>query len=98
MALVYNAAYNAAYIAGEKAVQMERMDVAEAYCKVQDACVAALDKIREDSEKDAPFEHREREIKLFSKPEPSETPDPSDGQSQEDEDHEYDEEHHFGGL
>ncbi len=98
MALVYNAAYNAAYIAGEKAAQMERSDVTEAYRKVQEACVAALDKIREDSEKDAPFEHREREIKLFSSPEPSEPKDTSDGPSQADEDHEYDEEHNFGRL
>lgn len=82
MALVYNTAYHAAFIAGEKALQMDNMEVAEQYCKVQDACVAALDKIREDSEKEAPFEHREREIKLFDNTPKQKDSTHDDGQTQ----------------
>lgn len=61
---------------------MDNMEVAEQYCKVQDACVAALDKIREDSEKEAPFEHREREIKLFDNTPKQKDSTHDDGQTQ----------------
>ncbi|MBQ8806085.1 MAG: hypothetical protein IJZ68_06330 [Bacteroidaceae bacterium] len=82
MALVYTAAANAAFIAGEKAlsvdgVGIEYWDVAKQYADIQDACVEALNKIREDTAKDDSFANREREIKLFDPEEPNGPSDPS---------------------
>jgi hypothetical protein len=53
MALVYTAAYHAAYRAGETALQQEDVATTEQYARLQDRCVAALDAIRQEDERNA---------------------------------------------
>jgi hypothetical protein len=53
MALIYTAAYDAAYRAGEQALQQEDIATTEQYAKVQEQCTAALDVIRQDSDRNA---------------------------------------------
>lgn len=53
MALIYTAAYDAAYRAGEQALQQEDVATTEQYAKVQEQCTAALDIIRQDSDRNA---------------------------------------------
>lgn len=76
MALIYTAAYDAAYRAGEQALQQGDIATTEQYAKVQEQCTAALDIIRQDSDRNADPVDREydRGYQTYE--------DPSDGNQQ----------------
>ena len=95
MALVYTAAYEAAYRAGEQASHRHAFDVTEKYVTVQQHCIHALDAIRDEAEKAAEAGQREREhgYQKYENPNDPEFKTTVDGQEQED----YDEEWNHNG-